>query len=160
MLWEKQREQVEAILAKYPASRSAVLPLLQLAQRELGYCADDAVREVAQIVGLDPTEVRSVVGFYTLFYERKQGKHVIQICDDLPCALRGADEFVEHVCRKLSLDPDQVRHGGQTTADGMFTVETVPCLAACDRAPVAQVDLRYFENLSEEEFDKLIRKLS
>jgi NADH-quinone oxidoreductase subunit E len=160
MLLKTHRDDVEAILAKYPARRSAVLPLLHLAQKVYGHCTDEVIREIAQIVELDPTEVHSVVGFYTLFYDHATGKHVIQICDDLPCALRGADEFVDHVCQRLKLDPDKVRHGGQTTEDGQFTVETVMCLAACDRAPMTQIDLNYFENLTQEQFELLLRRFS
>ncbi|MBN1887722.1 MAG: NAD(P)H-dependent oxidoreductase subunit E [Thermoflexales bacterium] len=154
-----RREEIEAILARYPARRSAVLPLLYLAQKEYGYCSQDAIREVAHITGLEPTEVRSVVGFYSLFHKRPLGQHVVQICDDLPCALRGADELVDHVCERLRLDPDKVRHGGQTTADGQFTVETVMCVAGCHRAPLAQIDLEYFENLTEQELDALLDNL-
>jgi NADH:ubiquinone oxidoreductase subunit E len=160
MLWEKHREPVEAILAQYPVTRSAVLPLLRLAQKIYGHCTNQAVREIAGILHLDPTEERSVVGFYTLFFEREMGRRVIQICDDLPCALRGADRFVDHMCKKLNLDPDQVRHGGQITKDGQFTVETVMCVAACDRAPVIQIDLDYFEKLTEQGFNELVSKLN
>jgi NADH-quinone oxidoreductase E subunit len=159
LLADKHHQQVEAILTQYPDKRSAILPLLYLAQKEYGYCTDEAIREVAELVGVEPTHVRSVVGFYTLFYDHPVGQHVIQICDDLPCALRGADQFVDHVCRKLSLDPERVRHGGQTTEDGQFTVETVPCVAGCHRAPLAQIDLDYFENLDEQGFDEIIARL-
>ena len=159
MLADKHHDQIQTILNKYPDKRSAILPLLYIAQKEYGYCTDDAIREVAEIVGVEPTHVRSVVGFYTLFYDHPVGKHVIQVCDDLPCALRGADQFVEHVCRKLNLDPDKVRHGGQTTDDGQFTVETVTCIAGCHNAPLAQIDLDYFENLDERKFDEIVTRL-
>jgi NADH-quinone oxidoreductase subunit E len=159
LLADKHPQQVEAILTKYPDKRSAILPLLYLAQKECGYCTDEAIREVAELVGVEPTHVRSVVGFYTLFYDHPVGQHVIQICDDLPCALRGADQFVDHVCQKLSLDSERVRHGGQTTEDGQFTVETVPCVAGCHRAPLAQIDLDYFENLDEQKLDEIIARL-
>ena len=98
MLKEKRAKDIQEILAKYPPERkrSAVMPLLYLAQEEYGYCSDDAMREVAEIIGCDPTEVKSIVGFYTMFYEQPVGKYVIDVCDDLPCALRGADKFVTH----------------------------------------------------------------
>jgi len=159
VLADTHRKQVETILACYADKRSAILPLLYLAQQEYGYCTDEAIREVAEVVGVEPTHVRSVVGFYTLLYDCPVGKHVIQVCDDLPCALRGADEFVDHVCKKLNLDPEQVRHGGQTTEDGQFTVETVPCVAGCHRAPLAQIDLDYHENLDEAKFDQIVARL-
>jgi NADH-quinone oxidoreductase subunit E len=147
------QKQVEAILAKYPARRSAVLPLCHLAQEAYGYMSPEAVREVAEILKLDPTEVQGLVGFYTLLRERPTGKHVIEICNDLPCALRGADDFVAHVCQKLGIRP------GETIEDGAFTVETVMCVAACDKAPVAQINLEYYENLDPEKFDALVARL-
>ena len=159
VLIDKHRDQINHILSKYPDQRSAILPLLYLAQKEYGYCTDEAIREVADLVDVEPTHVRSVVGFYTLFYDHPVGKHIIQVCDDLPCALRGADQFVDHVCQKLNLDPDKVRHGGQTTDDGQFTVETVTCIAGCHHAPLAQIDLDYFENLDEKKFDEIVTRL-
>ncbi|MCL4506561.1 MAG: NAD(P)H-dependent oxidoreductase subunit E [Chloroflexi bacterium] len=153
MIKEKRANEVEKILAKYPSKRSAVMPLLYLAQEEYGYCNDDAIREVAELTALDPTEVKSVVGFYTMFFEEKTGTYVIEVCDDLPCALRGADEFVHHCERKLGV------RAGQTTPDGKFTLRTVMCIAACDRAPVAQVNREYRYSLTPESFDKMVDDL-
>jgi NADH-quinone oxidoreductase subunit E len=124
-----------------------------LAQEHFGYVSPEAVRQIAEILELDPTEIRGLLGFYTLLREKPAGKHVIEICTDLPCALRGADLFAEHVCSKLGVDI------GETTDDGLFTVEAVMCVAACDKSPVAQIDLEYFENLDPEKFDELIDRL-
>jgi NADH-quinone oxidoreductase subunit E len=152
-LRDKANDEIDAILSKYPTKRSAVLPLCHLAQKEYGYMSLEAVREVAAILELDPTEVKGLVGFYTLLHEEPTGKYVIEVCDDLPCSLRGADQFVDHVCQKLGV---QV---GETTDDGLFTVETVMCVAACDKAPVAQVNLEYHENLDADKFDQLVEQL-
>ncbi len=159
-LLEKYSTEIEKILNKYPPDRkrSAVLPLLYIAQHEYGYCTPEAIRDVAGIVGVEPTEVESVVGFYTLFYDKPIGKHVVQICNDLPCALRGSDQFLDHACKKLGVDRHKVEHGGDTTADGEFTVESVVCLAACDKAPMMQIDLEYLERLSNEDFDRIIEE--
>jgi NADH-quinone oxidoreductase subunit E len=156
MLKEKRAAEIEQVLAKYPPERkrSAVMPLLYLAQEEYGYCSEDAMREVAEIIDCDPTEVKSIVGFYTMFYEQKVGKYVIDVCDDLPCALRGADKFVGHCEKKLGI------RAGQTTPDGKFTLNTVMCIAACDRAPVAQVNKEFRYDLTEESFDKMVDELS
>ena len=161
MLLEKRRATIEHILSRYPPERkrSAVLPILYLAQQEYGYCSPEAINEVAGLLDLDPSEVNSVVGFYTLFFDHPIGKHVIQVCNDLPCALRGSDKFLDHVCAKLGVDKHQVAHGGQMTADGQFSVESVVCIAACDKAPCAQIDLEYAENLTPEKFDALIERL-
>lgn len=152
-LRDKVQDQIDAIMAKYPTKRSAVLPLCHLAQKEYGYMSPQAVREVAEILELDPTEVQGLVGFYTLLHEKPTGKHVIEICNDLPCALRGAEQFVEHVCQKLGVRP------GETTKDGLFTVETVMCIAACDKAPVAQIDLEYYEHLDPDKFGETVARL-
>ncbi len=159
-LLEKYPTQIEKILNKYPADRkrSAVLPLLYIAQQEYGYCSPDAIREVAEIAEVEPTEVDAVVGFYTLFFDHPVGKHVVQVCNDLPCALRGSDQFLDHACKKLGVDKHAVEHGGATTADGQFTLESVVCLAACDKAPMLQIDLEYFERLTPDEFDRLIEE--
>lgn len=153
MLKEKRAQEIEAILAKYPNKRSAVMPLLYVAQAEYGYCDENAMREVAELTALDPTEVKSIVGFYTMFFEEKTGQYVIEVCDDLPCALRGADEFVHHCEQKLGI------RTGQTTLDGKFTLRTVMCIAACNRAPVAQVNREYRYSLTPESFDKLVDDL-
>ena len=160
LLLEKHGTEIEKILGKYPPDRkrSAVLPLLYIAQQEYGYCSPDAIREVAGIVGVEPTEVDAVVGFYTLFYDHPVGKHVVQVCNDLPCALRGSEPFLDHACKKLGVDKHQVEHGGATTADGEFTLESVVCLGACDKAPMLQIDLEYFERLSADDFDRLIEE--
>lgn len=150
MLSAAARAEIEAHLKKYPTKRSAIIPALYIAQRAHGYLTPEAIRDVAQVLELEPTEVRSVAGFYSLFYKEPVGKHVIHFCNDLPCALRGADEFLKKLCARLGVEP----HG--TTGDGMFTVEPAMCLAACDRAPLMQVDLDYFENLTEEKLDEIL----
>ena len=143
---EKYKEEVEAILAKYPENfqRSAVMPLLYLAQREQGYVSRRAMADIAEITGISVTEVASVAGFYTLFYEEPHGRYHIQVCNDLPCAMRGAEQFLQELCGYLGVEV------GETTADGLFTVEAVKCLAACHRAPMFQVqgdgDIAYHEH--------------
>jgi NADH-quinone oxidoreductase subunit E len=137
---------VNKILAKYPSDQkqAAVMPLLYLAQREQGYVTKQDLTEIGEILDISSTEVGSIVGFYTLYYDHPEGKHRIQVCNDLSCALRGADEFLKNLCETLGT---QV---GGTTPDGLVTVEAVMCLAACDHAPMFQVQdqegIRYFEN--------------
>ena len=104
----------------------------------------------AAILDLTTTEVRAVAGFYSLFYKEKVGKFVIHFCNDLPCALRGADEFLQKMCARMGIEP----HG--TTADGVFTLEPAMCLAACDHAPMMQIGLDYFENLTMEKVDQIL----
>lgn len=160
-LLEKYTDEVQTILNKYPADqkRSAVMPLLYVAQREKMYVSKEDMANVAEIVGVAPTEVASIVGFYSLYYDKPGGKYRVQVCTDLPCALRGADQFMEGVCHKLGLDP----HHGGTTSDGKVTVEGVMCLAACDKAPMFQLQsgegIFYHENQTVEKTLELIEKL-
>ncbi len=158
-LAEKYPQEIERILAKYPPEhkRSAVMPLLYLAQREEGYITKAAMRDVAQLVGITETEVASIVGFYTLYHDKKEGKYRMQVCTDLPCALRGADEFLEALCENLGI------RVGETTEDGLITLEAVMCLAACDKAPMFQLQsgegIEYHENMTVDKTMELIEAL-
>ena len=154
-LREVYGEKIDGILAQYPEGKqkSAVLPLLHLAQNVYGWSSDEAKDDVAGILGVDPTHVHSIAGFYTLYYEKPVGKYVLEICNDLACALRGADDFLKMMTEKL----DTPNHG--TSADGMFTIENVMCIGACDRAPVLQCNLKFHEHLDEAKFDALIADL-
>lgn len=158
-LAEKYPKEIESILLKYPADqkRSAVMPLLYLAQREKGYVTKQAMEEIAEICEISGTEVASIVGFYTLYYDKTGGKYRIQVCTDLPCALRGAEEFLEKLCENLGV------RVGETTADGAVTVEHVMCLAACDKAPMFQVQsgegLAYYENQTIDSALELVDRL-
>ncbi len=153
MIRETYAEEIKAILARYPDKKSAVLSLMHLAQQEYGYMSREAEQEIAEILDLDPTHVLSLAGFYSLFHEQPTGKYVLEICNDLACALRGADEFVDMVCRELDTAVDG------TTEDGLFTIKTVMCLGACDRAPMLQYNLEFAEHLDEEKFKDLIARL-
>ena len=153
MLRDKYANEIDALLARFPDKKSAVLHLMHLAQNEYGYMSDAAMREVAGILDLDPTHVLSLAGFYSLFYEEPTGKYVLEICNDLACALRGADEFVEMASRKLDIPVDG------TTNDGVFTLKTVMCLGACHRAPMLQCNLKFYENLDEAKFEDLLTDL-
>ena len=159
MLAEKYPDEVKQIFAKYPADqkRSAVMPLLYLAQRENGYITKESIQDIAELIGANTTEVASIIGFYTLYHDEKAGKYRMQVCNDLPCALRGADQFIESLCGKLGI---QV---GETTPDGLVTLEAVMCLAACDKAPMFQVQsgdgLTYHENMTVDKTMELIDAL-
>jgi NADH-quinone oxidoreductase subunit E len=133
------------------------MPLLYLAQRDQMYVTKQALADIAEIIGITPTEVASIVGFYSLYYDEQGGKYRVQVCTDLPCALRGADEFMEKLCGNLGI------RVGETTSDGMITVEAVTCLAGCDRAPMFQVQsgegLAYHENQTVESALEVIDRL-
>jgi len=143
-LSEKYPAEVQSILAKYPADqkRSAVMPLLYLAQRQNGYITKQAMQDIATILEISPTEVAGIVGFYSLYYDEPAGKYRIQVCTDLPCALRGADQFFEKLCENLGIKVGP-KYPSATTSDGLVTVEAVTCLAGCDKAPIFQVQRLY-----------------
>lgn len=150
MLKNKYRSEINTILSEYPDKnkRSAVMPLLYIAQQEYGYVTRDAIGEIASLLGIDPTQVVSIVGFYSLYYDKQEGQNRIQICTDLPCALRGSEQFADQVCEHLGVKM------GETTEDQFFVVEEVMCLAACDKSPMFQVQnstgISYHENQSLE----------
>ena len=154
LLPPKGLAELEQVLQKYPDRRSALLPALYIAQRTNNYLTDDDIQAVAEALDLTLTEVQAVVAFYTLFRKQPTGRYLVQVCTDLPCALRGADAFFQRLCQRLGLPPE-----GGTTADGLFTVEAVVCLAACDRAPVCQVNLEYYENLTDQSMDEILDRL-
>ncbi len=159
MLAEKYSDEVKKILEKYPPEqkRSAVMPLLYLAQRADGYITREAMQDIAKMLDITTTDVAEIVGFYTLYYDKPAGKFRMQVCTDLPCALRGADRFLEELCSNLGI---QV---GETTPDGLVTIETVTCLAGCDRAPMFQIQstdgIAYHENMSVDRTLELVEAL-
>ena len=152
-LREKHGQEIDSILARYAQKRSAVLPILYIAQDEYGHLTDEAIREVAAIVQMPPTDVFEVVGFYTLFYNRPVGKWVLQVCDDVPCCFLGAEEIVADLENKLGIKAEG------TTTDGMFTLQRVKCLADCDYAPVVQANLEYYRNMTPEKVDAMLTEL-
>jgi NADH-quinone oxidoreductase subunit E len=154
VLSEAAQQELNQIVSKYPDRRSTVLPALYIVQREKNYLTDEDIRTVAEALDLSVTETQAIAGFYSLFRQQPTGRYVIQVCTDLPCALRGAGEFYQRLCQRLGLPPQ-----GGTTPDGLFTVEEVVCLAACDKAPVAQINLEYYEQLTDETIDAIITEL-
>ena len=152
MIADKYQARIAAAFAKYPDKRSAVMPLLYIAQEEYGYVSDEGIQEVAALCEMEPTQVRSIAGFYTMYSEQPKGKYWLQVCTDLPCALKGADEFHKWLKEHLG-----VAEGG-TTDDGLFTVEHVMCLAACDKAPMLQCNFHYVENLTQDKMKTLLEQ--
>jgi NADH-quinone oxidoreductase E subunit len=159
MLAEKYPEEVKKIFAKYPLEqkRSAVMPLLYLAQRDEGFVTKAALEDIAQMLDITSTDVAGIVGFYTLFHDKQAGKYRMQVCSDLSCALRGADKFLEELCGNLGIKV------GETSSDGMITVEAVMCLAGCDKAPLFQVQspdgIAYHENMTVDKTMELVAAL-
>lgn len=140
----------EETVARYPKKEAAMLPVLYLAQQEFGYIGAEAIEYVAKLMGQAPARVQSVVTFYTMYNQKPVGRHHIQVCRTLPCALRGAERVTEYLTKKLGIKP------GQTTEDKRFTLSEVECLASCGTAPMMQVNDDYYENLTEEKIDQIL----
>ncbi|MGV2437873.1 MAG UNVERIFIED_CONTAM: NAD(P)H-dependent oxidoreductase subunit E [Anaerolineae bacterium] len=149
---ENYKDKIDYTLSKYPDSRSAVMPLLYVAQEHYGYLHSEAIEDVADILDMDPTQVKSIAGFYTMYRETPKGKVWLHVCTDLPCALRGADAFYHDLLNELQIED------GETTSDGMFTCEHVMCLGSCDTAPMLQANFRFHESLNMDIMKELLAK--
>jgi NADH-quinone oxidoreductase E subunit len=130
-----------------------MLPVLYLAQQEFGYLSPDAIDYVAKLMGQSPARVHGVVSFYTMFNMKPIGRHHIQVCRTLSCALGGSEKITDFIKKKLAIEL------GQTTSDGRFTLSEVECLACCGTAPMMQINDDYYENLNEEKVTGILDSL-
>lgn len=147
---------IDELKKQYPEGRqkSALLPVLHLAQKELGgYLSTPVMDYVAEILAIQPIEVYEVATFYSMFHLKPTGKYVLSVCHTAPCCLSGAEEIIHYIEKKLGIK------SGETTADGLFTLERVECLASCGTAPVMQLGNSYRENLTPTKIDQLLGEL-
>ena len=146
----------QEIIARYPEGRqkSALLPLLHLAQEQWAWLSPEVMDYVARMLHIQPIEVYEVATFYTMFHLEPVGKHVIEYCRTGPCCLMGGEEVYDHLKLKLGIG------AGETTPDGLFTLKEVECLAACGMGPVFQIREQYYMNLTNERVDEIIAELS
>jgi NADH-quinone oxidoreductase E subunit len=152
-LSENAVARIKTVREKYPDPHSALLPALDIAQREHGWLSEEVMGDVAELMDLAPVEVSSVVSFYTMFNRRPVGRYLIQVCTNVSCSLLGAEHLVEYIKNKLGIEV------GETTPDKLFTLTTVECLGSCGTAPVMQINDTYYENLTEEKIDKILAEL-
>jgi NADH-quinone oxidoreductase subunit E len=152
-LTEQTLARVEELIARYPQRRSALLPLLFLVQAEDGYVSPAGVAQVAQLLGLTKAEVGAVATFYTMFRRRPVGRYLVSVCRTLSCELRGSREIAAAITERLGVPL------GGTDASGMVTIEEVECLAACDGAPVLQVNTENYERITREHAMELVERL-
>jgi NADH-quinone oxidoreductase subunit E len=143
----------EEIIARYPRPKSALIPLLHLAQEQDGYVSDDAMRHIAELVGVTPAEVLGTCSFYEMFKREPVGEYLVNVCSNISCMLVGGEELLHHLEGKLGIK------AGSTTTDGTFTLEDVECIAACTEAPCLQVNYRYFYKVTPDAADALIEDL-
>jgi NADH-quinone oxidoreductase subunit E len=152
-LSDEARVEAEKLIARYPDSRSALLPLLYLVQSEQGYVTREGMQEVGVLLGLRTAEVEAVATYYTMFKKAPTGKWLISVCTNVSCALAGAKRIYERAV-------EEAGEGARTvTPDGQFTVEETECLAACDAAPVLQVNYCNYDRVSEDGMAEMIERL-
>jgi NADH-quinone oxidoreductase subunit E len=143
----------EEIIARYPVAKSALIPLLHLAQEQDGHVTDEAMIHIAELIGVTPAEVLGTASFYEMFKREPVGDYVVNVCTNISCMLLGGEELLGHLERRLGIK------AGSTTTDGKFTLEDVECIAACTEAPCLQVNYRYFHRITHEQADELIEDL-
>ncbi len=143
----------DEVIGRFPRKKSALIPLLHLAQEQDGYVTQDAMVHIAEILDLAPAEVYGTASFYEMFKFHPIGKYCINICTNISCQLVGAWSLLHHAEERLGIK------AGSTTGDGLFTIEDVECIAACTEAPAVQVNYRYRYRVTPESFDALIAEL-
>lgn len=147
---EETRAKIEAEIAKYPQRRGGLLPALHLVQKETGWISLETAQELAGIFGIKPVDVMEVVSFYSMFYDRPQGRHHVHVCTNLPCSLRGARNLLHALEGHLGIG------SGETTTDGRITLGHEECLGACAYAPMMRIDSEYHEDLDVEEAKRIL----
>lgn len=152
-LSDKTKQAILDLQKQYPEKRSALIPALHLAQNEVGYLPTEIQEEVADLFGIELNEVNSVVTFYDMFFDQPVGKHVIHVCKNVSCMLRGCDGVINALCQKLKVQPHEV------TADGQFTIIPSECLGACDLAPVMIVGEKVVGPVKEDQIDRILSEV-
>lgn len=152
LLSKESVAEIQRKMVRYPVRKSAVLPALTVAYRQLGYLSDDVYEELAQVTEIPKLHIAEAATFYTLFPKKPRGKYRIMVCDNISCALCGADNLLRYLEEKLGISV------GETTDDNLFTLEIAECLAGCSAAPMMQVNHEYHENLTKEKIDALIEQ--
>jgi len=148
------REELRAVVAQYPDKRSAIMPALRLAQeRHGGWLPPEAFREVGDALGYTPAYCRSVASFYDMFHLKPIGRHLIDVCTNVSCALNGAQQVLENFESELGC------RAGETTDDGEFTLRTIECLGGCGWATIVAVDERYRMHVQPEDVTGIVEEL-
>jgi NADH-quinone oxidoreductase subunit E len=150
----ENKRRFDELVARYQDRRAAMLPALWLAQRQEGHVSAEAMEYVGGLLGVSPAEVQAVLSFYTMFDRHPPGRYKLQVCRTLSCAIVGAYDILRHLEDQLGI------HNGETTSDGLFTLQEVECLGSCGTGPMMQVNDKYVENLTVERVDALLDRLT
>ena len=157
LLSDKAIEEIDIWIKKYPVERKRppIIAALKVVQEHNGnYLTEELMQAVAEYLDVPHVAVYEVATFYTMFHLDEMGKHVISVCNNISCSLRGADKVIEHLQNRLNIKV------GETTDDGVYSIKTVECLAACGGAPMLEVDKQYHENLTEDKIDKILSDIA
>src|SRR5438552_16684858 len=146
-------QRFQQLVTQYPWKRSALIPLLLYAQDEVGYLSGEVISDIAKRVDLTELEVRNVISYYSLLRTRPAGKYHVQVCTNISCMLRGAEEVFEHCQHRLGIGHKEV------TPDGLFSLEEVECIGACSWAPAIQVNYDFHENLTPDAMDIVLEQI-
>jgi NADH-quinone oxidoreductase subunit E len=152
MLTSEEKHEIEEELQHVPQKRGASIEALKIVQRHRGWVSDDSLKDIAAFLEMSPDELDNVATFYNLIYRKPVGKHIILMCDSISCWLMGYDRVREQVSKQLGIEL------GQTTDDNQFTLLPMPCLGACDHAPVMMIDTETYEDLDSQKVDEIIRQ--
>lgn len=153
MIDDEVRKTIEGFMRHYPCKDSAVLPSLEIVQKQHGYVSERDMEELARILNFPEARIFSVASFYSMLNLRPRGKHHIQVCTNVACSLLQADSLFEHISKKLGI------RGGETTADGLFSLESVECIASCGYGPAIMINEDRYENIDVKNIDDLIQSL-
>ena len=153
------KDEVEAAMGRYPQRRSAAIPALWAVQRRYGWCTPEGIRQAAAVMGVTPGYLQSVASFYDLFKTAPVGRHRVLVCTNISCWLCGGDELLEAFCDAADCDPHEAVHGGATSPAGELYVSGSECLGACDVAPMASIDERYYGPLGHDEVPGIVERL-
>jgi len=145
--------EIKERMVKYPRRKSAILPALTVAYRQVGHLSEQIYREISEIIEVPYIEIAEAASFYTMFPKEPVGKYLIQVCHNISCALLGADSLVGYLEQKLGIKK------GETTPDNLFTLISVECLGSCATAPMMQINDKYYENLTREKVDTILEEL-
>ncbi len=148
---EEELQQIEAIKARYPHPKAALMPVLWMAQKKFGWISTDVMKYVAELLNLPYAHVQGVARFYTMYFKKPMGKYHIQVCTNVSCMLRGAYELWDYLRKKYNIDHLE------RTPDGLVSLEEVECMGACGGAPMIAINEDYYENLDLEKLEKILQ---
>ncbi|HOP08085.1 MAG TPA: NADH-quinone oxidoreductase subunit NuoE [candidate division Zixibacteria bacterium] len=153
ILTEESVARIKEKAARYPSAKSAILPAITVAYRQVGHLNNEIYHEISKIIGVPYVEIAEAATFYTMFPKEPVGKYLIQVCHNISCSLLGADGLISYLEQKLGIKK------GETTSDGLFTLISVECLGSCATAPMMQINQDYYENLTREKVDQILEEL-